>query len=783
MCCRYSGIHCVTIRGWVKGSTYSPGSQITRAKPNHFWNGVFIDGDWQLVDLKWSKSCKCNPANPTKHQLVSDFFFLTEPSQLIFTHFPANSDWQLLRPAVIDTEYEGYPVVHSAFFNAGLKLLHEIRGLIHVYCGIYTLTLGYSGQFSFTFKLSNEKIQYDLSRYIMKETTTSKLTLYFRAPCDGDFTLAVYIKAAEQDHYTRACQYKLCVEGVQTQDTVSPFPRCAGNDWGPGKLVQKYSIIPSHNQAIVKASDGKARIVFGRLNGLCLYARLVRDGFSNAALSPCIKKDKSRDEVSFSILLQHRGEYGLEIYVNNPDVDGDKCSHQCQYIISYSDKDMASVYGKVYDRPEVAFNLQAISAGQNGGLRSVDSTLSLNQSFSTLPRESATSSHPFNRSSPAYNSLRASLPRSPGVLRPSTLPLSGTSTPMHVSGTATPRSRYVAREHRYSSASTSVASPLPTVYDDDAVSLISYSTTIDYANESFRAIPSSSASCFADDDTVSVISYAPTECANESIRAVASSSATCFADDDTVSVISYAPTDCTNEAIRAVTSPSATGYTDDTVSVISYAATDCLDETFTATASPFTTNQSFATSGELSNNIAIGKTAQSPTPEEVKQSFIAPGSLTKNTAVRQSIRKTARATPNNSSTVQVVYRQSSCKLPIGAVPSVGAMSNLKDALKTRSLLSELGCQALLEKKEITPAALPETKKIPPATLPKTKKMPPAVISELKEAVALPETKEATPAALPETKEETPAALPKPKKMPPPTLAKPKLPEHLRSLLR
>jgi len=52
--CSYSGMHCVTLSGWAKGVDYKPGAPITSTPPNHSWNAVFIDGNWQLVDCHWA---------------------------------------------------------------------------------------------------------------------------------------------------------------------------------------------------------------------------------------------------------------------------------------------------------------------------------------------------------------------------------------------------------------------------------------------------------------------------------------------------------------------------------------------------------------------------------------------------------------------------------------------------------------------------------------------------------------------------------------------------------
>ena len=56
-----------------------------------------------------------------------------------------------------------------------------------------------------------------------------------------------------------------------------------------------------------------------------------------------------------TIQLPARGEYGLEIYANEPDREGDTFTHVCQYLASFIDRDPGSVYGQVYDKQDFAY--------------------------------------------------------------------------------------------------------------------------------------------------------------------------------------------------------------------------------------------------------------------------------------------------------------------------------------------------------------------------------------------------------------------------------------------
>ncbi|MAP80263.1 MAG: hypothetical protein CL526_04150 [Aequorivita sp.] len=84
--CNDVGISAVSIHGFTRN--YS--AEISnREKPNHTWNAVKIDGQWQLLDLTWAISYGNNKA-------MDDFWIFTNPTNFIYTHYPLEPKWTLL---------------------------------------------------------------------------------------------------------------------------------------------------------------------------------------------------------------------------------------------------------------------------------------------------------------------------------------------------------------------------------------------------------------------------------------------------------------------------------------------------------------------------------------------------------------------------------------------------------------------------------------------------------------------------------------------------------------
>jgi hypothetical protein len=82
-----------------------------------------------------------------------DFYFLPEPSMLIYSHYPEEPVWQLLNPARSKSDFELYPLVKSFFFIAGMQFLQQNRGVLYTKRGIVTVTLGFTRPTAFTHKI------------------------------------------------------------------------------------------------------------------------------------------------------------------------------------------------------------------------------------------------------------------------------------------------------------------------------------------------------------------------------------------------------------------------------------------------------------------------------------------------------------------------------------------------------------------------------------------------------------------------------------------------------
>jgi len=115
---RRGGLKSKCIPGCVKGMSVKDDDDFAKPfQPNHTWNAVKINGCWQLLDT----ACGAGFIKGQRfHKQFGEQFFLTPPSQLIWTHYPADPAWQLLPRPLTFEQFTALTPVKVGFFRLGL---------------------------------------------------------------------------------------------------------------------------------------------------------------------------------------------------------------------------------------------------------------------------------------------------------------------------------------------------------------------------------------------------------------------------------------------------------------------------------------------------------------------------------------------------------------------------------------------------------------------------------------------------------------------------------------
>ncbi|PAA47289.1 hypothetical protein BOX15_Mlig025622g3, partial [Macrostomum lignano] len=347
--CSFAGLSCVTLSGYAKGVEYRPGCRFREQPHNHSWNAISIDGAWQLVDVHWAMRYLSSERNSPENLVYEydDFYFMTEPQQAVYSHYPEDPLWQLLRRPLTLDQFEDLPLTKSQFFKCGMSFEQATHGVLYTREGKLQMALGYGRPgAAFTYRLAqgdelNERWRgVELKSYALQETGSDQIQFYFRLPAVGHYYLTVYAQeaaaaGAEQSGlettYRAACEYRINCDEPAADAT--PFPNCHDSNWGPGLHAERYGLTASHRDGVLNSVNGQAQLYFRRTRReVRLLAKLRRNGFDEDALDHHCRQFETPSQTTFQISLPEPGEYGLEIYANEPS-DGETFTHMCQYLL------------------------------------------------------------------------------------------------------------------------------------------------------------------------------------------------------------------------------------------------------------------------------------------------------------------------------------------------------------------------------------------------------------------------------------------------------------------
>ena len=94
--CLDLGIEAKEVHGYTKDYT---GRFKQTKTPHHTWNVVKLNGKWYLIDLTWAVS-HGNGGSP------DNFWYLTRPEDFIYSHYPENPKYTLLKEPISFSEFK-----------------------------------------------------------------------------------------------------------------------------------------------------------------------------------------------------------------------------------------------------------------------------------------------------------------------------------------------------------------------------------------------------------------------------------------------------------------------------------------------------------------------------------------------------------------------------------------------------------------------------------------------------------------------------------------------------
>ena len=277
----------------------------------------------------------------------SEFYFLTDPEQLQFSHWADEPRWQLVDRPIAVNEFENYPFVKPHFFSVGLNFISNVKCVIETKRGQVKWDIGVTHPAKFSYRLVCSNTGSDkingvlLKNFIFHEVQNGRATFTLRSPAPGEYFLKIFAKSLHERNghtgYTRmleVLEYKVLIHKACIED--DPLPSCWDTTWGPGQRTDKFCLFPLQNRGLITTEERTVDIEINKTRPVNILCRLCRNGWKDSKLQECIEIEDNDTKSFLTVTLPYAGEYGLEIYGCLPNRKESGFHHVCQYLINCS---------------------------------------------------------------------------------------------------------------------------------------------------------------------------------------------------------------------------------------------------------------------------------------------------------------------------------------------------------------------------------------------------------------------------------------------------------------
>ncbi|XP_060082654.1 uncharacterized protein LOC132561948 [Ylistrum balloti] len=355
--CQMAGIPCVIISGMNKSAAFEVGGKVDRKSMGAQWNAVFVKGEWRFIDAFWASACVVGKKSgewtlidsdgnitqdedqtsdgETQHR-INEFYFLPNPDQFIWTHFPDESQWQLLEKQVTLKEFESHVYIRERFYYLGMSFSKESEQqcLLTANDGAVVLSFNLpfrdSEHFRYKYMLyqarsggGDQNSDMVLDRFVMYEHTAENLRFALRFPMKGKFKMDIFgLDVRDSDIFDLTCTY--VINCSTPQKNCQPLPDCPAIGWGPGADAKKAGLTAkTHEGAVITTEDGVVDIKLGSHKDVQLHQLLKNTVVDEATLSKYALVREENGEFIVSVRLPQTGEYAMKLYCSDEGEEGD----------------------------------------------------------------------------------------------------------------------------------------------------------------------------------------------------------------------------------------------------------------------------------------------------------------------------------------------------------------------------------------------------------------------------------------------------------------------------
>lgn len=214
--CNSAGIENIIIGGYGRGLEFSVFGGEEKYNANHAWNAVKLSGKWQLIDANWDAGYVGGREFIRKY---STAYYLPDPAEFIYTHFPEKKEHQFLTSPLSFEEFRKLPFLREGFFEYKLKF-SEKYNLIEKCSSQKVLSLTAPPDVNLMASLYDNKGREQADKTFVQKKG-GEVRVYVKFPRVGEYELILFAtNKSSVEKYDAVAHLKF----IASSGTVSGFP-------------------------------------------------------------------------------------------------------------------------------------------------------------------------------------------------------------------------------------------------------------------------------------------------------------------------------------------------------------------------------------------------------------------------------------------------------------------------------------------------------------------------------------------------------------------------------
>ena len=141
---------------------------------------------------------------------LDEFFFLTDPEDLIYMHYPDDPKWQLLEKPIDMDRFSSMPVVKSTFFHYKLKFMRDCKSTLQTENGLVDVLIRKYGHLDLVFNTRLEAGGERFMGHCIYQNADAGVVFHVNLPYAGEYIFTVFAcERGTSDVFSNVCSFKV----------------------------------------------------------------------------------------------------------------------------------------------------------------------------------------------------------------------------------------------------------------------------------------------------------------------------------------------------------------------------------------------------------------------------------------------------------------------------------------------------------------------------------------------------------------------------------------------